>query len=215
MSGTDAVSEALGEENDSAIPDGVTSLMETLAPSVADRFGSGNFATVAGGVSLFRAYRSYRKGRRKRALLRGAVGLFWVAVAVAQRRGRSDSGPGPSEVANTSPDLEEAVEPGERDTDHATGSEVVNTTDADIEESDTAPELDSDASDADVDQRDVVGTDEVETAIEEAEGEASESGETDSEGTESNETGSEGTETEETDGERTDSSGDAETGSAE
>ena len=208
MSGTNAVSEALGEENDSAIPDGVTSLMETLAPSVADRFGSGNFATVAGGVSLFRAYRSYRKGRRKRALLRAVVGLFWVGVAIAGRRGRSSTGgTAMSDVASTSPDVEGAVDPGERETDHATGSEVVNTTDADIEESDTAPELDSDASEVNVDQRDVAGTDEVESASEGAEDGETESGEA-----ESGE--SERTDSEETENEETESSGDAETESA-
>lgn len=175
MSGSDAVSEAMGgERSDSAIPDAVTSAMEALAPSVASRFGSGNFAVVAGGVSLFRAVRSYRKGKRKRALLRAVVGLFWVGVAVAQRRGRSGSNlgesdgsdPGLSEVARGSSDVTDAVEPGERDTDHATGEEVVNTTDADVEESDTAPELDGDPADADVDQRDVTGTDAVETTSE-------------------------------------------------
>jgi hypothetical protein len=176
MSENSTVAAAIGEESDSRIPSGVTSAMETLAPPVADRFGSGNFAVVAGGVSLFRAYRSYRKGKRKRALLRAVVGLFWVGVVLAKRRGRSDSGgPDVSDVAGTSPDVEEAVEPGEHDTDHATGEEVVNTTDADIEESDTAPELDSDASEADVDQRDVAGTDAVEAADgsgEDAEGES-------------------------------------------
>jgi hypothetical protein len=185
MSENSAVSGATGDERgDSAIPNAVTSAMEALAPSVANRFGSENFAVVAGGVSLFRAYRSYQRGDRKRALLRAVVGLFWVGVVLAQRRGRSDgSGPGLSDVAGTSPDVEEAVEPGERETDHATGEEVVNTTDADIEESDTAPELDSDATEADVDQRDVAGTDAVEAADgsgETAEGESAENAENES-----------------------------------
>jgi hypothetical protein len=178
MTENETVSGASDKKADSAVPSGLTSVMESLAPPVADRFGSGNFGLVAGGVSLFRAIRSYRKGDRKRALLRGVVGLFWVGIVLARRRGRSDgSGLTASEVADTSPNIEGAVEPGRRDTDHATGENVVNTTDADIEESDTVPELDGDPTEGDVDQRDVTGTNAVETAAESDDSEESETGE--------------------------------------
>lgn len=177
MNSTDAVSETSDAGTGRKISSRVTSAMETLAPSVARHVGSGNFAAASGAVSLFRAVRSFRKGDRKRGLLRAAVGLFWVGVALAQRRrGKEPSGSELSRVADTGPDIEEAVEPGERETEHATGTGVVNTTDADIEESDTAPEAESpgesdlDATDADIDQRDVVGRSEAENAGESSEG---------------------------------------------
>ena len=172
MNSSDAVSETNEPEVPSEIPDAVTSLMETLAPSAARGVGSGNFAIASGVISLFRGVQSFRKGDRKRGLLRVGVGLFWVGVALAQRRRKKkkSSGSNASQVADTGSNLEDAVEPGERETDHATGSEVVNTTDADIEESDTAPEVETkteiDRDAEDVDQRDVAETDEVESVAE-------------------------------------------------
>jgi hypothetical protein len=172
MNSSDAVSEMTDAERDSEIPSAVTSVMETLAPSAARGVKSSNFAAVSSAVSLYRAFKSFRKGDRKRGLLRAGVGLFWVGVVLAQRRRKKRSaGSDASNVTDAGSDLEDAIDPGERETDHATGSEVVNTTDADIDESDTAPEVETSAeigreASEDVDQRDVMGSDEVEAVSE-------------------------------------------------
>ena len=186
MSSTDAVSETL-DETGSGTVDRATSLFESLAPKLARHAESGNLAAASGAVSLVRAGRTFLKGNRKRGVAQALVGLFWVGVALAQRR---SDGPGPhsgdelSEVVDTSPDVEGAVEPGGRETDHATGEEVVDTTDADVEETDTAPEegvspeVESEVENGDTDQRDVVETAEVEDAAETGEdGEAGASSE--------------------------------------
>lgn len=218
MNSSDAVSETNDAEATSEIPSAVTSVMETLAPSAARGVGSSNFAVASGVISLFRAVQSFRKGDRKRGLLRAGVGLFWVGVALAQRRRKKKSSASTaSQVADTGPDLEGAVEPGERETEHATGSEVVNTTDADIEESNTTPEVGTSAeigreAAEDVDQRDVMGSDEVEAVGES--GEADETEEVESES--GNETGESGTDTETADDEiRGDASEEAENESVE
>ncbi|UPV99282.1 MSCRAMM family adhesin SdrC [Halorussus gelatinilyticus] len=166
MSSSDAVTETL-DEGSNGFAARLGSLAESVGPALARQAESGNLAAASGVVSLVRAGRTFLRGDRKRGVVQALAGLFWVGVALAQRRsggfgatgesgtttGRDESDL--SEVATTSPDVEDAVEPGERDADHATGEEVVNTTDADVEESDTAPEIESDADAADVDQRDV------------------------------------------------------------
>ncbi|WP_435179581.1 hypothetical protein [Halorussus sp. AFM4] len=171
MSSSDAVSETL-DQGSNGVAQRVGSLAGTVAPKLAGHAESGNLAAASGVVSLVRAGRTFLRGDRKRGLLQALAGLFWVGVALAQRRsggaggGSGGSRPDASEVADTSPDVEDAVEPGGHETDHATGEDVVDTTDADIDEADTAPEVDesaevaADVADADVDQRDVAeGTD--------------------------------------------------------
>jgi hypothetical protein len=168
MSSSEAVTETL-DEGGNGIAERVGALFEVFGPTLGRHAGSGNLAVASGVVSLVRAGRTFLKGNRKRGVLQALGGLFWIGVALAQRRSaRSSSGETGrdwdetaesdlTEVADSSPDVTDAVEPGGRDTDHATGEDVVNTTDADIEESDTAPEIESDV-DGDVDQRDVAGS---------------------------------------------------------
>ena len=167
MNPSDVATEAterIGATDDNRI----RTMANRLQPQLARHARSGNLAAASGVVSLVRAARTFLKGNRKRGLLRAVSGLFWVGVALTQRRSESgSSGSELSNVADTGPDLE-GVETGERDADHATGDSVVNTTTADIEESDTAPEVQSDVDAENVDQRDVVGTDEVSEAESEA-----------------------------------------------
>lgn len=171
MSSVDAVTEKVDERTDGL----AGSPVESLARTVARHARSGNLAAASGAVSLVRAGRTFLKGNRKRALLQAAVGLFWVGVALAQRRagGRSESEASStteiSEVADTSPDVEDAVDPGDRDTDHATGEEVVDTTDADVPSDDSSEvgvssDVAEEVAGGQADQRDVVGTDEIESA---------------------------------------------------
>lgn len=203
MSSSDAVTDRIDERTDGL----ASSLSESLGPKVARHAQSGNLAAASGAVSLARAGRTFLKGNRKRGLLQAAVGLVWVGVALAQQRTASHrrtgghSGAEMAEVVGTSPNVEDAVEPGTRGTEQATGEEVVDTSNVDVEESDTAPEvgaspeIEREIADEDVDQRDVVGTDEVESAADEGEsGEESAS---------------------ESDDETTDADDQAETGSAE
>ena len=178
MNTNDTVSEVaqrLDAQDPEELPEPASSALRRIQPYLSDSAESGNLAVVTGVVSLVRAVRSYRKGKRKRAILRALGGLVWIGIALAQRR-RSGGGKGAnlggggegtsdveqSNVADTGPDLDD-VETTEGTTGgEATGEEVVDTTDADIDESDTAPELDSDVDAEDFDQSDVVGTDEVE-----------------------------------------------------
>lgn len=167
MSSSDTVTETL-DEGGNGIAGRVTSLSESVAPALARQAKSGNLAAASGVVSLVRAGRTFLKGNRKKGALQALTGLFWVAVALAQRRSgsteESSAGSDSTEreadfgdVVDSSPDIGE-VETSDTGTDHATGEAVVDTTDADIEESDTAPEVESDA-EGDVDQRDVVDSD--------------------------------------------------------
>lgn len=177
MSSSDAVSETL-DQGSNGVAQRAGSLAGSVAPRLARHAESGGLAAASGVVSLVRAGRTFLRGDRKRGLLQALAGLFWVGVALAQRRsGGAGGGQGGartdvSEVADTSPDVEDAVEPGGHDTDHATGEDVVDTTDADIDEADTAPEVDEsgdvarDVADADVDQRDVAGGTDVEDVAE-------------------------------------------------
>lgn len=173
MSSTDAVSETFDAEDGQGFVDRAAALFETFGPHLDRHARSGNLAAASGVVSLARAGRTFLKGDRKRGLVRLLAGLFWVGVALAQRRGdsgesRSDSAA--SEVVDTSPDIEDVETGGSDREDHATGNEVVDTTDADIDESDTAPEesaeVEREVEDADVDQSDVVETAEVEDVAE-------------------------------------------------
>ncbi|NHN58167.1 MULTISPECIES: hypothetical protein [Halorussus] len=187
MSSSDPVSETL-DQRSNGVAQRVGSLAGTVAPKLARHAESGNLAAASGVVSLVRAGRTFLRGDRKRGALQALAGLFWVGVALAQRRSGGDGG-GPgrsrtdvSEVADTSPDVEDAVEPGGRDADHATGGDVVDTTDADIDEADTAPEIDesaevaSDVDEGDVDQRDVTGGTDVGDAAESGDADETESG---------------------------------------
>jgi len=153
-----AIADRLDEQDPDELPDPAGSALRRVQPYVSADGRTATLAAVTGIVSLFRAARTLRRGERKRGLLQALGGLFWLALALAQR-------PTPStvdrtDVADTGPDIER-VETDDPDDEHATGSDVVDTTDADLDESDTAPEVDGDA--ADVDQRDVVDTDEVES----------------------------------------------------
>lgn len=179
MSSSDAINETF--DGGGGIADRLGSLAETVGPAVVRQVESGNLAAASGVVSLLRAGRSFLHGDRKRGVLRLLGGLFWVGVALAQRRsgggGTSPSADELSDVAGTSTDVEEAVDPGGRETDHATGEDVVDTTDADIEESDTAPEVESTSdveSDATVDQREVTETTDVEDVADAGEANAAE-----------------------------------------
>lgn len=192
MSSGETVSDS-GAEGSRDVAGRVKSLAKPLLPGLSRQAESGNLAAASGVVSLVRAARTFRKGNRKRGALQALGGLFWVGVAFAQRQfggsrspggsggpGRSHSGDELSEVVGTSPDVDEAVEPGGRETDHATGEEVVNTTDADIDETDTAPEEDlspgveREVEGDETDQRDVAERAEVENVTET--GEEGESG---------------------------------------
>lgn len=154
--------------------DSVRSLFERLGPHADRHARSGNLAAASGVVSLLRAVRTLRKGDRKRGIVQAASGLFWLGVATTQRRSGSRSGDvDQSDVAATSVELDD-VDAGTSDTDHRTGDEVVDTTDADLDETDTKPELDSDVDDADVDQTDVVDGGDVESVSEETDDEADE-----------------------------------------
>ncbi|MFC4449593.1 hypothetical protein [Halorussus aquaticus] len=184
MSSSNAASET-ADRSGNDLAGRVGTLAETVGPKLARHAGSGDLALASGVVSLLRAARTFLKGNRKRGVRQLLGGLFWVGVALAQRRsgGADDSGGSRgsserrsgtdvSEVADTSPHVEDAVEPGGRDTDHATGESVVDTTDADVEESDTAPEVGAspdaagDVDDEDVDQRDVAESTPIEDAAE-------------------------------------------------
>ncbi|NEU59253.1 hypothetical protein [Halorussus sp. MSC15.2] len=184
MSSSNAASET-ADRSGNDLAGRVSTLAETVGPKLARHAGSGNLAAASGVVSLLRAARTFLKGNRKRGVRQLLGGLFWVGVSLAQRRsgGSGDSdGPGRSrerrsgtdvsEVADISPDVEDAVEPGGHETDHATGESVVDTTDADIEESDTAPEVGAspdvagDVDDEDVNQRDVAESAPIEDAAE-------------------------------------------------
>ncbi|WP_135826615.1 hypothetical protein [Halorussus ruber] len=179
MSSSDAVTETL-DEGGNGIAGRVGSLAKPLGPALAKHAESGTLAAASGVVSLVRAGRTFLKGNRKRGVLQALGGLFWVGVALAQRRtgrgstaGATRGGPSTSDladVADSSPDIED-VETEGTDADHATGEEVVDTTDADIEESDTAPEVESHA-EGDVDQRDVVESGDLEDADADEESEA-------------------------------------------
>jgi hypothetical protein len=193
MSSSDAVTEAVDEGNN-GFANTAGSLAESLAPALARHARSGNLAAASGAVSLVRAGRTFLKGERKRGLLQAAAGLFWVGVALAQRRAGGDAGTGSSgppsatDAVDTSPDIESAVEPGERDTDHATGEEVVDTADADVPSDDAsevgvADDMVEDVAAESVDQTDVAGSDDIESAASDGEedGETSDDAEADAE----------------------------------
>ncbi|PSP54354.1 hypothetical protein BRC82_10590 [Halobacteriales archaeon QS_1_67_19] len=159
MSLTDAIPASdIGDEME--LPDRLDPVVETAAPALSDHARSGNLAVVTGVVSLLRAGRTFLRGDRKRGAKRALIGIALLGLAVAQRR-RGSAKPDLSDVADTGPDVESAVDPDDRETDRATGEDVVDTTDADVEESDTAPELDSDVESQDVDQRDVAGSSDI------------------------------------------------------
>jgi hypothetical protein len=176
VSTSDAATET-GEVGSNGFAGLVGSVAETVGPTLARQAESGNLAAASGVVSLVRAGRTFLKGNRKRGVVQALAGLFWIGVALAQRRseetGTSDTATqrdesDPAAVVSSSPSVEEAVEPSDRDADHATGEAVVDTTDADIEETDTAPAVESDAEVGDVDQRDVTDSTDVADAAEES-----------------------------------------------
>lgn len=215
MSSSNAASETT-DRSGNDLAGRVGTMAERVGPKLARHAGSGNLAAASGVVSLLRAARTFLKGNRKRGVRQLLGGLFWVGVSLAQRRsggsGRSSehrSETDVSEVADTSPDVSDAVEPGGHETDHATGESVMDTTDADIEESDTAPEVGAspdvagDVDDEEVDQRDVAES----TGIEDA-------AETDDEDeTESESDGATESESESRDGTESDSVTESESGS--
>jgi hypothetical protein len=166
-----AIADRLDEQDPDELPDPAGSALRRVQPYVSDDGRTAMLAAVTAVVSLLRAARTLRRGDRKRGLLQALGALFWVGLALAQR-------PMPStvdqtDVADTAPDIE-GVETDDPDGEHATGATVVDTTDAAIDESNTAPEVDGDA--PDVDQRDVVDTDEVESVADHDEAERSETG---------------------------------------
>ena len=176
MSTSDAATET-GEVGSNGFAGLVGSVAETVGPTLARQAESGNLAAASGVVSLVRAGRTFLKGNRKRGVVQALAGLFWIGVALAQRRseetGTSDTATqqgesDPTEVVSSSPEVGDAVEPDARDADHATGEAVVDTTDADIEETDTAPSVESDAEVGDVDQRDVADSTDAADAAEES-----------------------------------------------
>jgi len=85
MSSSETVTETV-DEGGNGIAGRVESLSETLGPALARHAESGNFAVASGVVSLARAGRTFLKGNRKRGVLQALAGLFWVGVALAQRR---------------------------------------------------------------------------------------------------------------------------------
>lgn len=173
MNATDtasAIAERLDEQDPDELPDPAGSALKRLQPYLSDDGRTATLAAVTGVVSLLRAARTLYGGDRRRGLVQALGGLFWLGLAFVQRSRQSEVDQ--TDVADTSPDIESAAT-GDSDGEHATGADVVDTTDADIEESDTAPEVDSDVDADDVDQRDVVETDDVESA---AEGEAESNG---------------------------------------
>ncbi|WP_276300901.1 hypothetical protein [Halorussus lipolyticus] len=142
MSSSDTVTETL-DEGGNGIAGRVTSLSESVAPALARQAESGTLAAASGVVSLVRAGRTFLKGNRKKGALQALAGLFWVAVALAQRRSGSaeesrsgsdfdstERGTDFGDVVDSSADIGE-VETDDTATDHATGEAVVDTTDAD------------------------------------------------------------------------------------
>lgn len=163
-----AVAQRLDDQDPDELPEPASSALRRIQPYISDSARSGNLAVVTGVVSLVRAVRTFRKGDRKRAMLRALGGLVWIGIALSQRRrsgGKGGGGTGEveqSDVADTGPDLDDLETTQEYGGEPATGEEVVDTTPADIDESDTAPELDSDVDAEEFDQSDVVGNDEIE-----------------------------------------------------
>jgi len=152
VSSSDAATETV-DEAQNGFAGRLRSVAEEAGPTLARQAESGNLAVASGVVSLVAAGRAFLTGERKRGVVQALAGLFWVGVALAQRRADESGGadtatrPGESDlsaVASSSPDVEEAVEPDARDTDHATGEEVVDTTDADIEGGDEASAAEGD-----------------------------------------------------------------------
>lgn len=142
------------------------------ASSVKDIVGkaarSGSLSAASGGITLLRAVQALRRGDRRRAGIRFLAAAFWIGVAVFQRRsGGNESGGLGSvgddvdqrSVADTSPDIGSIESDTATDGPDADGdpSDVVDTTSADLDESNTATEFDGgDAND--IDERDVVDT---------------------------------------------------------
>lgn len=157
------VAERLDAQDPDELPEPAASAVERIQPYLSDGARSGNLAVVTGVVSLVRAGRTFLKGNRKRGLMQALGGLFWIGIALAQRRvGGGGGGVEQSDVADTGPDLDDVERSQEYGGEPATGEEVVDTTSADIDEADTAPELDSDVDAEEFDQSDVVGSDEIE-----------------------------------------------------
>lgn len=155
------LADTIEEQDPEELPEPASSLVERVQSVLGEDGRSANFAILTGAVSLVRGVRAYRKGRRKRAAFRVLSGLFWIGLALAQRRRNSESSVDHADVADTGPDLDDVETGTEFGGEPATGGEVVDTTPADIDETDTAPELDSDVDAEDVDQSDVAGTDEI------------------------------------------------------
>ncbi|ESP87439.1 hypothetical protein [Candidatus Halobonum tyrrellensis] len=130
---------------------------------------SGAFAAASGGITLVRAMNALRKRQWKRAGVRLLAAGFWFGVAAVQRRmssgGSDDLGPSADvdqrEVVDTSPDLGDVATDADEGTgteSHGDPSDVVDPMSTDIDESDTATELDSDVDPSDVEERDVAST---------------------------------------------------------
>jgi len=166
-----AIADRLDEQDPDELPDPAGSALRRVQPYVSDDGRTATLAAVTAVVSLLRAARTLRRGDRKRGLLQALGALFWVGLALAQRP--TPSTVDQTDVADTAPDIE-GVETDDPDGEHATGAAVVDTTDAAIDEPNTAPEVDGDA--PDVDQRDVVDTDEVESVADDDEAVRSETG---------------------------------------
>lgn len=138
------LADRIEDQDPEELPEPASSLVERVQDALSEDGRSANLAIATGAVSLVRAVRAYRKGRRKRAALRALGGAFWIGLALVQRRRSKGSDVDSSEVADTSPDLDDVETGTQFGGEPATGGEVVDTTAADLDESDTAPELDSD-----------------------------------------------------------------------
>ena len=150
--------------NEETRAEGVSKAKETITRGAR----SGALAAASGGVMAVRALNALRQRKWKRAGVRLLATGFWFGVAAFQRRSGGSDGSGPGgvdvdqrDVANTSPDIEDVATDADEGTgteSHGDPSKVVDTMSADIDESDTATELDSDVDASDVEQRDVVET---------------------------------------------------------
>ncbi|MFC7080989.1 hypothetical protein [Halorussus caseinilyticus] len=173
MSSSDAVTETL-DEGSNGVADRAGSLAETVGPKLARHAESGNLAAASGVVSLVRAGRTFLKGERKRGALQALGGLFWIGVALAQRRsggaGERRRESDLAEVADTPPDVDPRDVTGSADvgdateddrTEAATGTVAADGADA---ESDRADAADSEVDDETAAEDDPADADEPTTA---------------------------------------------------
>ena len=145
-----------------------------LGPRLQEHSRSGTMTGIAGGLSVLRAVRMFRRGRTGRALLQLLFGLVWIGIAATQRRERREGGGAggvdQSDVVSTAPDDLAAATTDDAGIEHHENVDGVDTGTDDLAAA--ATDDGNDLGEADVDEREVVdtGTDAADAAEESDEG---------------------------------------------